>query len=273
MIKHLLLACFFLTKLVYAQSNQSKLIFTHEAIDSKTYEVYVENPTQQIRSFKITLRGENFKTDEYAIKSDTISPETKRVIYTVKKEKKRNDIILDYTWIEAVGNFNVRKILGHKYQLPYAKGEKYKVSQGYYEKFSHEGKAALDFAMPKGTSVHAMRSGQIFAMKLNSNNVCEEKGCEMFSNYIKIVHYDGTVAVYKNLLTNGSDKKIGDYVNVGQRIGRSGFTGKAKEPNLHVEVQLLNRDLSGYTSMPFEFVIGPRGKSDVLNKGDEYIKY
>ncbi len=273
MIKYLLPLFYFVGNLVAAQNNQNQLKFSHEAIDNKTYEVYVENPTKQIRSFKVTLRGKNFKTDDYTIKSDTISPETKRVIYTLKKEKKKNKMILGYTWLESVGSIHVRKILGHKYQLPYPKGEKYKVIQGYNEKFSHEGKAALDFAMPEGTAVHAMRAGQIFAMKLNGNNACEEKGCEMFSNYIKIVHYDGTVAVYKNLLPNGSNKKIGDYVNVGQRIGRSGFTGKAKEPNLHVEIQILSRDLTGYESKPFECIISPTGKSDVLNKGDEYISY
>jgi len=257
---------------LFAQSNQSKLEFSHEAIDNKTYHVYVENPTEQLRSFRVTLKGKNFKLDGYTIKTDTVSPGTKRVVFELKKEKKRDRALIGYTWVEAVGSTKVRKVLGHKYQLPYPRGEKYKVIQGYGEKFSHEGKMAIDFGMPEGTAVHAMRAGQIYAMKLDGNRACEEKGCEMFSNYIKIVHYDGTVAVYKNLLTNGSNKKVGDFVNVGQRIGRSGFTGKAKEPNLHVEVQVLSRDLSGYESKPFEVVIGPLGKSDVLNKGDEYIR-
>lgn len=273
MIKFLLFSFFCITKFIYAQSNQNKLIFTHEPVDGRTYKLYVENPTKQIRSFKITLRGKNFKTDEYTIKSDTISPETKRVIYTLKKIRKRNRFILGYTWLEGVGNFRIYKVLGHKYKLPYAKGEKYKVIQGYYEKFSHEDRAALDFRMPIGTAVHAMRSGQIFDMKLNGNKGCEDDGCEIYSNYIKVVHYDGTVAVYSNLLPNGSNKKIGDFVNAGERIARSGFTGKSKEPNLQVEVQVLNRDLSGYISKPFECVIGPRGESDVLNKGDEFIRY
>lgn len=273
MIKFLPIFFCCIVNFLHAQSNQNKLIFTHKPINERTYEVYVENPTKQMRSFKITLRGKNFKTNEYTIKSDTISPETKRVIYTLKKIRKRNRFILGYTWLEGVGNFRIYKVLGHKYRLPYDKGEKYKVIQGYYEKFSHEGRAAIDFAMPEGTPVYAMRSGQIFDMKLNGNKGCEEDGCEIYSNYIKVVHYDGTVAVYSNLLPNGSTKRIGDFVNVGQRIARSGFTGKSKEPNLQVEIQVLSRDLSGYVSKPFECVIGPGGQSDVLNKGDEYIKY
>jgi|GEM_PF-3047569 len=100
-----------------------------------------------------------------------------------------------------------------------------------------------------------------------------KKVIKLFPTISRFFIYDGTVTIYKNLSPNGSSKKVGDFVNVGQRIGRSGFTGKAKEPNLHVEIQILNKDLSGYESKPFEFILSPLGKSDILNKGDEFIKY
>lgn len=265
----LLLFC----SVVFAQRNQSKLIFSHEAISNKEYKVFVENPTEQLRSFKVTIKGKNWKTNDYPIKTDTVSPGTRRVVFNLKKEKKKSEVLIGYTWVEAVGSVHIREILGHKYQLPYAKGKKYKVIEIYNEKISDNVSYAIDFEMPVGTAVHAMRAGQVFAVKLNGNQACEEKGCEMFSNYLKILHYDGTVAVYKNLLPNGSNLKVGDYVNVGQRIARSGFTGRTKVPNLHVKVQILSRDLSGYVSKPFETVIGNLGKSDVLNKGDIFVKY
>ncbi len=257
----------------FSQTHQNKLKFSYKAIGNKNYHVYVENPTAQLHSFKVVLKGENFKIEENSIKIDTISAETKRIIFRLKKKKKKAPIIIDYTWVEAIGSVHVQKTLGHKYQLPYPRGKKHKVIQGYNGSFSHKNQMALDFAMPKGTAVHAMRSGQIFSIKMDGNHACPEKECLDLSNYIKILHYDGTVAVYKNLLPNGTSKKVGDFVNAGQRIARSGFTGQAKTPNLHVEVQILNSDISGYTSKPFEFILSPLGKSKVLDLNDEYIRY
>lgn len=257
----------------FAQKYQNQLEFSKELVDNKTYNIYVKNPSKQLRSFKLTIKGKNIETKDSFFKTDTISPETKRLLTVIKKEKKKQDAIIGFNWVEAVGSLHVRKTLGHRYQLPYAKGQKFKVIQGYNELFSHNETFALDFEMPEGTPVHAIRSGQIFDIKLDGNQACEEPACERYSNYIYVLHYDGTVALYKSLMPNCTDKVIGDFINVGERIAYSGFTGQAKAPHLHVEVQILNRDLSGYKSSPIEFSISKMGKSDVLNKNDEYLRY
>ena len=43
------------------------------------------------------------------------------------------------------------------YDLPFKKGTRQKVVQGYGGMFSHKNKAALDFGMPEGTPVYAAR--------------------------------------------------------------------------------------------------------------------
>lgn len=258
---------------VCGQRHQNKLKFYKVAINKYRYHLYVENPTKQIRSFRSTIKGKNFTSLMQAITQDTISPNSKRMINIVDKVNLEKDISLGFSWVEAVGNMFIRKTLNHKYQLPYAKESAYTVVQGANEQFSHKNTFAFDFSMPEGTSVHAMRSGQIFDMKLDEEEGCPEDGCERMANYIKIVHYDGTVADYRHLAPNSSSRRVGDFVNTGQFIGRSGMTGKLHEPILHAEVQILSRDLSEYVSSPIEFVISPHGTSQLLNKGDNFVRY
>lgn len=258
---------------VSAQEHQNKLKFYKVAINKYRYHLYVENPSRQIRSFRSTIKGKNFTSLRRETTKDTISPNTKRMINIVDKINTEKDISLGFSWVEAVGNMYVRKTLGHKYQLPYARESAYEVIQGPNEQFSHKNTYAFDFLMPQNTSVHAMRSGQIFDMKLTEEEGCPEDTCERMANYIKIVHYDGTVAEYKHLATNSSSRRVGDFVNVGQMIARSGMTGKLHEPILHVEVQILSRDLSEYISSPIEFVVSPNGDSQLLNKFDKFVRY
>lgn len=256
-----------------AQLHQNKLKFYKVAINEYRYHLYVENPTKQIRSFRSTIKGKNFTSLMGAITQDTIAPNSKRMINMVDKINVEKEITLGFSWVEAVGNMFVRKTLDHKYQLPYARESAYEVVQGPNEQFSHKNTFAFDFLMPEGTSVHAIRSGQIFDMKLEEEEGCPEDVCERMANYIKILHYDGTVSEYRHLAPNSSSRRIGDFVNTGQFIARSGMTGKLHEPILHVEVQILSRDLSEYVSSPIEFVVSPDGSSQLLNKADNFVRY
>ena len=57
----------------------------------------------------------------------------------------------------------------YEYDLPFKKGTKYRVIQGYGGLFSHSHIAALDFAMPTGTPVYAAREGVIYNYKDDSD--------------------------------------------------------------------------------------------------------
>src|SRR5580765_3340219 len=57
------------------------------------------------------------------------------------------------------------------YQLPYAPGSKFKVTQGYNGSFSHKGsnQYAIDWQMPEGTPVYAARGGVVVKIKDDSS--------------------------------------------------------------------------------------------------------
>lgn len=103
---------------------------------------------------------------------------------------------------------------------------------------------ATDFAMPLGSTIVATRSGRVKLVKENSN-VC---GCSSSfgnsANYVVIDHGDGTQALYLHLQYNGALVNVGDQVQQGQPIAKSGMTGwtcgsgpGGCGPHLHYQVE------------------------------------
>lgn len=124
------------------------------------------------------------------------------------------------------------------YYLPFAAGKEYEVSQGYNGSQSHQGKNALDFDMPEGTIITAVRAGTVVELVEKHDQGCSQEYCEAFDNYIIIYHEDNTLAKYSHLRQNGVLVELGDTVTAGQPIGESGATGWAKGPHLHFSVFL-----------------------------------
>jgi murein DD-endopeptidase MepM/ murein hydrolase activator NlpD len=110
------------------------------------------------------------------------------------------------------------------YQLPFAAGETFEVVQGWNSRFSHNGRSAFayDFKMPAGTPVLAAAAGTV-AFVHTGERACGGASLRDYANYITIYHADGTATQYGHLAT--VDVKVGDVVDAGQQIGRSGRTG------------------------------------------------
>ena len=124
----------------------------------------------------------------------------------------------------------------YTYSLPYEKGTKHRIVQGYGGMFSHNHSAALDFAMPEGTPVHAAREGIIYSFKDESDEGGPLPKYSRKANYIIVKHDDGSFACYWHLKKNGVVVKNG-FVAKGQLIGYSGSTGFVLRPHLHFSVK------------------------------------
>lgn len=122
------------------------------------------------------------------------------------------------------------------YTLPFPKGKAYKVSQGYFGIFSHQHLHALDFEMPEGSSVCAMRDGIVVCIKNNSRIGYNHSTSMEDANFILIYHKDGTFAIYGHLMQKGNLVAEGERVQQGQVIAYSGNTGWSSGPHLHVVV-------------------------------------
>jgi murein DD-endopeptidase MepM/ murein hydrolase activator NlpD len=137
------------------------------------------------------------------------------------------------------------------YELPFEKGSRYRVVQGYGGLFSHKNIAAIDFAMPVGTPIHAAREGVVYAYKDDSNEGGPFAKYKNKANYLMIRHGDGTIACYWHLQQNGVVVKKGA-VKKGELIGYSGRTGFVLRPHLHFSVKRkLNYEKNSFVKTKF----------------------
>lgn len=121
------------------------------------------------------------------------------------------------------------------YTLPYTKGSRQLMVQGYNSTHSHRYLIANDFKMKKGTTICAARSGVVVDVYAKSN-IGGLKDKANHWNYIIIKHKDSSTALYGHLQQNGALVAIGDTVLQGQAIAKSGNTGYSAFPHLHFQV-------------------------------------
>ena len=148
----------------------------------------------------------------------------------------------------------------YDYRLPFDYG-RVRVDQGPGGSFSHndmQNLYAIDFAVPEGTPILAVREGVV--MQVESDFEKAGLNREKYggrANFIRILHGDGSMAVYAHLKPEGAQVRVGQYVRKGQRIGLSGNTGFSTAPHLHFVVQA-NRGMQ-LESIPFR-MFGPLGQ-------------
>lgn len=127
------------------------------------------------------------------------------------------------------------------YRLPYAVGAAYTISQTYPEVTTHralDSVYAVDFVMPVGTDVLAARDGIVFdVVAHNFKNGTNAGRYAALANLVRVLHDDGTYAVYAHLNWNTIRVSPGDRVEAGAYIADSGNTGFSSGPHLHFAVQ------------------------------------
>ncbi len=127
------------------------------------------------------------------------------------------------------------------YRVPFSAGSYYAVTQAYPDAATHrslDSKYAVDVAMPVGTDVVAARGGVVFDVA--SNNFRSGLNLQrdgQSANIVRVLHDDGTYAIYAHLNWNSIRVRPGDRVQAGEYIADSGNTGFSSGPHLHFAVQ------------------------------------
>lgn len=158
----------------------------------------------------------------------------------------------------------------YNYALPYLKGKKFKIIQGYNGSFSHNNtvsKYTLDFDTKIGDTIVASRDGIVVKTIMHNTKQGVTQKFRPFGNYIVVWHIDNTFAQYVHLKLNSSFVKVGDTVKTNQLIALSGFTGLTTEPHLHFGVFKSNK--KGIYSIPI-LLDSIKGKEFTKNK--TYLK-
>lgn len=141
------------------------------------------------------------------------------------------------------------------YYPPFPLGLQFPISQGFDNDQTHgepHSQYAVDIVMPIGTPILAARAGRIMDMEDDFHGGAQTERYLTRSNQVRILHDDGTMAVYAHLQPNSIRVRQGAQVKRGQWIANSGNTGFSNGPHLHFVIQL-NVGMS-LESLPFRFV-------------------
>ncbi len=157
-----------------------------------------------------------------------------------------------YRWI--IGDPKAHH-LSSGYALPFLSSFEREISQAFNGNYSHTSKGskyAVDIALPVGTPLVAARAGTV----ISTNDDYVFSGQAQYfldkANKVEVLHDDGSYAVYAHLLQSSLAVKVGDKVQVGDVLGKSGSSGYSTGPHLHFVI----RKNTGFNtvSVPFSFI-------------------
>ena len=157
----------------------------------------------------------------------------------------------DYESRYRIGDFRVKEV-NYVFTLPWQRGKAYAVNQGFNGRVSHKGRDAYaaDFDLPEGTLVTASRAGLVVSLESSTNAGGPDESYRDLANYVLLGHSDGTVTRYYHLSQGTVVVNVGDWVETGAVLGRSGNTGFSTAPHLHFDVVRPNRALE-FETLPF----------------------
>lgn len=113
-----------------------------------------------------------------------------------------------------------------------------RVGQAPEGRFSHddvENRQAIDFAAPIGTPVIAARAGTVMQVE---DRFGDAPGQLDEANFVRILHVDGSMAIYAHLERGSMEVVPGQHVDTGEILARSGNSGYSSGPHLHFAVQV-----------------------------------
>lgn len=237
------------------------------------FELYLENNAYYDVSIKLVAsKIMNLQASEPLpyFNSYPARSRSKVIEFEIIDSKKASAFKTQYSTM--IGRLNPNYDNNYLYALPYKRGQAFTLTQGFNGNATHKGKSAyaLDFNLPIGSEVHAMRDGIVTALEEKHTEHGFSAEYASKANYIIIQHDDGTMAMYGHLNTNGVRVRLGERVYKHKFIGYSGNTGYSSGPHLHVHITAIKSFTTGANSIPFKF-LSKRGRIDSPTERFIYI--
>ncbi|RYY86761.1 MAG: M23 family metallopeptidase [Chitinophagaceae bacterium] len=240
---------FFLFGELFAKAQPAAKAFSERT--ETGFALYASNPDWYPVTMLFTMENTNLRFSEGTRLQFVLPPRSEKVrIGELVPIKGDASFKLKYSYRTCMGDVNARP-KDTVYLLPYSTGESFLLYQGYNGSFSHTGEKSIDFTMPEGTTVRAIRGGSVVEVVQHNDRQCASPDCKKYNNYITILHADGTFAHYAHIRQNGAQVQAGDTVQAGDPIAYSGNVGYTDGPHLHFAV--FSGGFERWTTWPTKF--------------------
>ncbi len=212
---------------------------------------------------EVLLRGEpgNGLDASPGLPARATVPARGRVLVATLHHAEATRLAAARLWLDAVPGSASAKLRDVEYAYPLGRAP-LRITQGWGGATSHTddgNRHAVDFAAPNGTPVLAARDGVVMQVASTFAEAAAARDATRDAdraNFVRILHDDGTMALYAHLRQHGVRVRQGQYVRRGEVIGESGNTGYSAGAHLHFVIHA-NRGRR-LVSLPFR-MFGPGG--------------
>jgi len=167
----------------------------------------------------------------------------------------------DFRFGYIFGDPNAQHAPADGYRPPFAAGRQFMVNQAFPDAVTHvtpDSRYAIDLSMPEHTDIYAARGGIVVEVAHSNFRGGADFGkYGADANIVRIMHDDGSFAIYAHLSWDSIRVRPGDRVERGEYIAASGNTGFSTGPHLHFVV-VRNEGLRS-VSVPVVFSDGRGG--------------
>ncbi len=224
------------------QSRQPKFTVTHDVVGDRVNLVAQNDffaPVEVALVFD-SIRGVGFPNPDDELRW-VVLPRSKRQLLSLPVLDDVDAPSVSYRVAYLPGDPSASHRARDGYRAPFSAGTNYPITQAFPDQATHQSpdsRYAIDIAMPIGTDVLAARGGVVFDVASNNfKGGFSRAEYAHAANFVRILHDDGTFAVYAHLNWDSIRVKPGDRVVAGQYIADSGNTGYSSGPHLHFAVQ------------------------------------
>jgi len=218
-----------------------------------TVEIRVESQTELDLTVAVRPETQNVAGDNGPKSLRLLGPETRKAFSFAVPAEEGWKVGWDYDY--HLGTEPAAHDNSVLYRLPYETGAAFEVIQGYDGGFTHKNalRFAIDWLMPEGTPVLAARGGVVAGFWDQSEAGGPDPALRGQENFLWIRHDDGTLGQYVHLQKDGVLVKLGERVEAGDLIARSGNSGYSTRPHLHFHVSTVSEGPYALKTFPLRF--------------------